>query len=54
MSDKYGICMNDWNKPISVLNHKILNHVLKETSIDHMCTGIEIFATPGIAMYKYC
>ena len=39
---KYGICMSDWNKRISVLNHKILSHVLKETSIDHMCTGIAI------------
>ena len=24
---KYGICMSDWNKPISVLNHKILSYV---------------------------
>ena len=51
---KYGICMNDWNKLNSVLNHRIQSHALKETSIGALELPFEIFATPGIAMYIYC
>ena len=51
---KYGICMSDWNKRINVLNHKILSHVLHETSIDHRYTGISIRDLCNVAMYIYC
>ena len=39
---KYGIYMSEWYGPLSVLNGKIQNHIIKETSIINKCTGIAI------------